>query len=167
VPTRVTISVPDDLHAAIQAARGKILLEWAIDIPYSAMVELLTVGGVKSVAEYYSGKLTDSQDWAIGYRMREGFDRAADTAGGSVGDLPVDAVVSGMLPVLIKRTLPEVLKNFGKDFGPDGNYTLEAKRATAKAARRAARQKAKDNEITGPQHDLDRAPPSQSEGSGS
>jgi hypothetical protein len=160
VPTRVTISVPDDLHAAIQAARGRILLDWSIDVPYSAIVELLTIGGVETVAQYYRGSLTDRDAWALSRRMREGFERASETAGGVVGDLPVDQIVQGMLPNLVKKTLPEVVKQFGKDLGPDGNFTPEAKRASERARRKWARRVARASRVTGSQHDQDRALPS-------
>jgi hypothetical protein len=63
VPIRVTVSVPDDLHRAIQSARGGVLAGFSTDIPYSSILETLARAGVAYYATHPFPK--ESMDAAV------------------------------------------------------------------------------------------------------
>lgn len=99
---RVTISVPDDLHRAIQAVRGRLLIEEAADVSYSSFIEILARAGVIDLLSTFpTSKPFPESDVFVLHRDLEGLYNRAAFGPNVDGDLPVGYMSSDMLPILL------------------------------------------------------------------
>lgn len=107
MPARVTITVPDDLHRAIQALRGTLLHEHAVDLPYSSVIEILVRHAVISLYRE-TNELTISDRAAL-EGMRDAPLAYAWVGTRGIGDaeLPEDMIVNEMMPHLLKAARSE------------------------------------------------------------
>lgn len=118
VPIRVTISVPEDLHRAIQSARGVLLQGFSTDFAYSSILETLARAGIAFYPSRPGSKgnidfaaATEEQKHRLLQQVSDTWQRHIDASAYSdfqgQMDLPLSLLVEEMIDSLTRVPKPK------------------------------------------------------------
>jgi hypothetical protein len=160
VPKRVTVAVPDDLHRAIQAARGTLLVSDQIDLSYSTLLEMLARAGVIEFTRFWSDqeRLNDDDSEVLRDMIEKPWSLATDEGRIAPDEVPAWEIVGAMLPILLKTARAQAAKDHPRVYTPSGRlrpsvkkYRVELKKMeAAEDAKPGA--SAKDQDVAGASH---------------